>query len=220
MPSPSPPPRRCSTILPRAARAFQRAAKSSRGLADGNRAGGVAPGIALVVDPLGAGAAALVAALGSRRWFFRGGTSSRSGTLFHTLMLVFLAGMIGFCLSGDLFTMFVFFELMGVAAYALTSYKMAEAESLDGALNFAIINSLGGLLILWGIALLYGQFGALNLAQISRALTSGAPDGLVIVSFTLIICRILCQSRRRAVSFLARRCPGRRAAPVCALLAA
>ena len=59
----------------------------------------------------------------------------------------------GFCLSGDLFNMFVFFELMSVAAYGLTGYKAEEPGPLQGALNFAVTNSIGALMILSGIAL-------------------------------------------------------------------
>ena len=44
------------------------------------------------------------------------------GTFYHTLMLLFLASMEGFCLTGDLFNMFVFFELMGVAG--LCPYRL------------------------------------------------------------------------------------------------
>jgi multicomponent Na+:H+ antiporter subunit D len=43
------------------------------------------------------------------------------GILFHVLVLVFAGSMAGFCLSGDLFTLFVFFELMSTTAYALTA---------------------------------------------------------------------------------------------------
>ncbi len=110
-----------------------------------------------------------------------------AGALYHALMLVFLAGMVGFCLTGDLFNMFVFFELMSVAAYALTGYKIEEEKSLEGALNFAVVNSVGAFLILIGIALLYGRTGALNLAQIGRELTVRPPDGLVLVSFVVIV---------------------------------
>ena len=46
-------------------------------------------------------------------------------------MLIFLGAMAGFCLTGDLFNMFVFFELMSVAAYALTAYKVEE-DGADG----------------------------------------------------------------------------------------
>jgi multicomponent Na+:H+ antiporter subunit D len=98
--------------------------------------------------------------------------------------------MAGFCLSGDLFTLFVFFELMSVSAFALTAHKI-EASSIEGALNFAISNSIGAFTMLWGIALLYGRTGALNLAQISRALATAPADGLVITAFALIASGLL-----------------------------
>ena len=58
-------------------------------------------------------------------------------------MLVFLAAMVGFCLTGDLFNMVVFFELMGAVAYALTAYQIEERGPIQGAINFAITNSVG-----------------------------------------------------------------------------
>ena len=82
--------------------------------------------------------------------------------------------------------MFVFFELMSVAAYALTGYKVEEKKPLEGALNFAIVNSLGGFLVLLGITLLYGRTGALNLAQIGQALAGHPADGLVLAAFVLL----------------------------------
>src|SRR5205085_9873378 len=109
------------------------------------------------------------------------------GHRFSILMLVFLAAMVGFSLSGDLFNMFVFFELMGTAAYALTGYKIEATSPLQGALNFAVSNSVGGYSILLGIGLLYARTGALNLAQIGNTLAGHRPDGLVITAFTLIV---------------------------------
>jgi multicomponent Na+:H+ antiporter subunit D len=91
----------------------------------------------------------------------------------------------GFCFSGDLFTLFVFFELMSVVAFSLTAYKI-EAASIEGGLNFAITNSIGAYLTLWGIALIYGRTGALNLAQLQRVLAAAPADQLVMMSFFLI----------------------------------
>ncbi len=82
------------------------------------------------------------------------------GALYEALMLVFLGAMAGFCLTGDLFNLFVFFELMGVAAYALTGYKIEEEPALMGAFSFAVTNSIGAFLVLTGIGLLYGRTGA------------------------------------------------------------
>ena len=108
------------------------------------------------------------------------------GPTFHALILVFLGALIGFALTGDLFNMFVFFELMSVSAYALTAYRIERAASLQGALTFAVTNSVGAVMILFGIALLYGRTGALNLAQVGEALASRPSDGLVVTAFALI----------------------------------
>jgi len=148
--------------------------------------GDVAPGIALYVDPIAAGMAAMVALLATASLAYSWRYFESVGELFRTLMLVFLGAMAGFCVSGDIFTLFVFFELMSVSAYALTAHKV-EANSIEGALNFAITNSIGGFLMLWGIGLLYGRTGALNLAQLGHTLATQPPDGLVIGAFVLIM---------------------------------
>jgi multicomponent Na+:H+ antiporter subunit D len=148
---------------------------------------GIALGISFTVDPFGAGMAALVAALVCSALVFSWHYFKEVGNLFHVLMLVFLAAMVGFCLSGDLFNMFVFFELMSVAAYALTAYKVEERGPLQGGLNFAVTNSVGGFLLLTGIALLYGRTGALNLAQMGNVLDQGRLDGLVVVAFLFVM---------------------------------
>ena len=79
---------------------------------------GIAIGIAFVIDPLAAGMASLVALLMTVALLFAWRYFDSVGTLFHALMLIFLAGMTGFCFSGDIFTIFVFFELMSVVAFA------------------------------------------------------------------------------------------------------
>src|SRR5439155_16408675 len=113
------------------------------------------------------------------------------GSYYHALMLTFLAGMVGFCLTGDIFDLFVWFELMGVSAYALTAYRPEERGPIQGALNFAITNSVGAYLWLSGIGLIYGRTGALNMAQIGRAVAWHGPDRLVVVAFVLIITGLL-----------------------------
>ena len=52
--------------------------------------------------------------------------------------------MAGFCLTGDLFNLIVFFELMSAVAYALTAYRIEERAPIQGAINFAITNSIAG----------------------------------------------------------------------------
>lgn len=148
---------------------------------------GIALGISFVATPIGTGLATMVSVLVFAALLFSWRYFDTIGTLFHVLMLVFLAAMCGFCLTGDLFNLFVFFELMSAAAYALCGYKIEEAGPLQGTLNFAISNTIGAFLALSGIALLYGRTGALNMAQIGRSL-GGQPDGLITTAFVLIAC--------------------------------
>ena len=148
---------------------------------------GIAIGIAFVGEPLGAGMAAFAGLLATAALLFSWHYMEEAPRLYRVLMLVFLGGMCGFALSGDLFNMFVFFEVMGVAAYALAGYHIEELGPLQGALNFAITNSIGAYMVLFGTALVYGETGALNLAQIGKTLDGHPPDALLVVAFTLIL---------------------------------
>jgi multicomponent Na+:H+ antiporter subunit D len=152
--------------------------------------GGIALGISFVIDPLGAGLATLSALLVVAALVFALRYFDDVQAHFHVLMLAFLGALCGFGLTGDLFNLFVFFELMSAAAFALCGYKSDEPASLQGALHFAVVNTAGAFFVLSGIALLYGRTGALNMAQIGRAL-GGRADGLVIVAFALIACGLL-----------------------------
>jgi multicomponent Na+:H+ antiporter subunit D len=148
---------------------------------------GFGVGIALVADPTSAGAALLAAVLTTLALVFSWRYFETAQAHFHALMLLFLAGMSGFALSGDLFDMFVFFELMGAVAYALTGYKTEEPASVQGALSFGLINSLGAYITLFGIGLLYARTGTLGLPQLSVALAGRPADLLVTVAFCLVV---------------------------------
>jgi multicomponent Na+:H+ antiporter subunit D len=152
---------------------------------------GVALGVSFAVDVLGAGMATLAALLVTAALIFSARYFEPVGHLFHALMLVFLAAMVGFCLTGDLFNMFVWFELMSGAAYALTAYRIEEAGPIQGAINFAVSNSVGAFMLLTGIGLLYGRTGALNLAQLGQALSSHQSDMLVVAALALILAGFL-----------------------------
>lgn len=149
--------------------------------------GHVILGICFVVDPIGAGLALLAGFLTMLAMLFSWRFVDAGHNLFHPLMLVFLAAMSGFALTGDLFNMFVFFELMSTAAFALCGLKTQEPAPLQGAFNFAVTNTIAAFLVLTGIGFLYGATGALNLAQIGSALGT-RHDSLVIVSFLFIVC--------------------------------
>lgn len=178
---------------------------------------GVAMGISLTADTLGAGMATLVGVLVTATLVFSARYFEAVSNLYHSLMLVFCAAMVGFCLSGDLFNMLIFFELMSVAAYALAAYKIEERGPLQGAINFAVSNSVGAIAIFIGVALLYGQVGALNLAQIGDALSGHPPDALVAVSFALIVLGFLVKAAAFPVHFWLADAHAVAPTPVCVL---
>ncbi|MEV4238405.1 MULTISPECIES: complex I subunit 5 family protein [unclassified Nocardia] len=147
---------------------------------------GLTVGIVLVADRLGAAMALLIALLTTTALLFGWRYFDNLHAHYPALVLLFATGMTGFALTGDLFDMFVFFELMGVAAYALTGLKIEEPESVQAGLNFGVVNSLGAYLCLFGIGLLYARTGQLGLAQLGIAVEARAGDALVLAAFVLI----------------------------------
>jgi multicomponent Na+:H+ antiporter subunit D len=156
--------------------------------------GNVAVGIDFAADPLGAGMVVLTGGVAALSLVYARVYLHDLARLFDTLFLVICGAVSGFALSGDLFNLFVWLELMGVAAYALTGFEVKHVGPLQGAINFSIVNTLGGYFVVMGIGLVYARTGALNLAQAGQSLAERAPDGLVVVALTLIVCGFLCKS--------------------------
>ncbi len=147
---------------------------------------GTVLGVSFAVDSFGA-AGALFAAVLVAAAVVAGVGTGRLGPLAHALALVLLAAATGFSLTGDLFNLFVFFELMSVATIALCALDTGSVRALYGALHFAVLNSIGAFFVLIGIALLYARTGALNLALIGERLAARPPDDLVAVALALLI---------------------------------
>jgi multicomponent Na+:H+ antiporter subunit D len=149
-------------------------------------------GICFMIDPIGAGLASLVALLVLAAFTFSWSYFESVKSLYHVLMLVFLASMCGLCLTGDLFNLFVWFELMTAAGVALCGYKSEESQSLQGALNFAVMNTVAAFLSLSGVALLYAFTGSLNMAEVGASLAASPPGGhFLIVAFLFVIAGFL-----------------------------
>ncbi|MER7986755.1 complex I subunit 5 family protein [Streptomyces noursei] len=188
---------------------------------------GAGVGIVLVGDGVGLALAVLVSVLVlaslAYAWRYFDEPPLRHAGSFPALVLLFQAGMCGFVLTGDLFNAFVFFELMGVVAYALTGYRVEEARPVQGGLVFALVNSVGAYATLLGIGLLYARTGELGLAQLGRALDShghgsGGPDGLVVGAFVLVITGLLVKAAAVPFHFWLADAHAVAPTPVCMLL--
>ena len=149
---------------------------------------GVVLGVSFTVDAFGAAAAVLSGVVVLAGVAVARSTMREAGALVDVLLLTLAAAMTGLCLSGDLFNMFVFYELTTVAAIGLAAHDTHSRGALRAALNLAVSNSIGAVLFLIGLALLYGRTGALNLAEIGRRLTGlGRVDRLTIVALSLLL---------------------------------
>jgi multicomponent Na+:H+ antiporter subunit D len=180
---------------------------------------GVAIGVDLAVGPIGAGLAAFVSLLTVLGLVFGSRGIDLEHPYYEALLLTFMAGMVGFCLSGDLFNMFVLFELMSISAVALVGYKVHERAGVEGGLNFGVINVIGSFLFLIGIALVYSRTGALNLAQIGRALTGAGPSPAIVAAFALIAGAMLIKAAIAPFHFWLADAYAVAPTPVCLLLA-
>jgi len=85
---------------------------------------------------------------------------------FYFFFLILIAGMEGVILTGDLFNMFVFFEILSIASYILIAYSR-ERKSILASFNYLLISSLGMGFFLLAIFLLYQQTGILSLREIA-----------------------------------------------------
>src|SRR4051812_23898689 len=182
------------------------------------KSGSFPVGIGWAVDSIGASFALFVLVLLLSALVYSWRYMQDERYLYVVLMLCFGAAMAAFVLSGDIFNMFVFFELMSVSAFALTAYKVEEASPLQGSFNFAVSNTIGAFLVLFGITLLYGRTGSLNLAEIGQRLTfDGRHDGLVVGAFALITCGFLVKAAIVPFHFWLADAHAVAPAPVCVL---
>jgi len=94
---------------------------------------------------------------------------------YYALFLLMLTGMNGLVLTGDMFNMFVFLELAGIASYALVAFG-TEREELEAAFKYMVLSSIATAFVLLGIGMLYSCTSTLNMADISRTLANRSPD--------------------------------------------
>ena len=133
-------------------------------------------GIALLLDRLAALMLALVAGLSGIVLLYVIGTGwDRRGVHFHALFLFQLMGLNGAFLTADAFNLFVFFEVLLIASYGLMVHG-GGADRLRAGVQYVAFNLLGSTLFLFGLAVIYGVLGTLNMADMAVKLAS-LPEG-------------------------------------------
>lgn len=91
----------------------------------------------------------------------------KSGAHFHTLFQLFLMGINGAFLTGDLFNLFVFFEVMLAASYGLLLHGSGQLRVKAG-LHYIVINLVAALFFLIGVSMIYGVTGTLNMGDLAQ----------------------------------------------------
>ena len=107
------------------------------------------------------------------------------GEKYHVLYLLLLTGATGVVLTGDIFNLYVFFEILCISSYALVAYQ-GDKPAIESAVKYLLQGAVGSSLILIGVGLLYGLFGTLNMADIAGRIDSVSPIS-VFVPLALMI---------------------------------
>jgi multicomponent Na+:H+ antiporter subunit D len=150
-------------------------------------------GINLVLDGLSCLMLLAIGVVAAAAMLFSAGYMERytAKAKYLSLFLLMVAGMNGVVLSGDIFNLFVFLEVASLASYALVGFGCGH-EELEASFKYTVLGTIASLFVLFAIALVYGNTGALNMAYISKTIHGSGVNaglgfalGLFIVGFGL-----------------------------------
>ena len=113
--------------------------------------------------------------------------------IFVPMFLFMATGLTGCFYTGDLFSFFVFIELMVLASVSLVATSDSEF-GLEAAIKYIFISSMGTVFLLMGIAAMYVTFGTLNLAEMGSQLVTGERPLLATTALIMLTCAFLLKS--------------------------
>lgn len=143
-------------------------------------------GIVLVPDRLSVLMLTLTAALALFAIIYASRDDDKAGAHFHALFQFQLMGLNGAFLTGDLFNLFVFFEVLLIASYALLLHGGGPARSRAG-LHYVILNLIGSALFIIAVGILYGVTGTLNMADLAVRISEAPPADLPLIQAASLV---------------------------------
>jgi len=147
-------------------------------------------GIELVADGLSAPVVVLIAAVSLAVVVYARQAGPR-GNAFYTVYLLLCGGLAGVALTGDIFNMYVFLEITGLAAYALVASGDSTRSAVAG-LKYLVLGTIGASLFLLGAGYAYIATGTLNMVDLSEQLAAAGYDSrLVLGAFGLLVTGLL-----------------------------
>ncbi len=106
---------------------------------------------------------------------------------FYTLVLLATVGMMFMAATRDLIVLFIGIETMSIAAYVLTAFNRRDRKSAEAGLKYFILGAFAAGFLLYGIALVWGATGTVNLVEIAQVVESGAAfSGLLLAGMALL----------------------------------
>lgn len=132
-------------------------------------------GIVLVLDRFSALMLLLTAVLGLFVLLYAISGCDQRGSHFHSLFQFQVMGVNGAFLTGDLFNLFVFFEVLLIASYGLMIHAGGAARTRAG-IQYVVINLVGSVLFLMALGIIYSATGTLNMADFARMVPTVAPE--------------------------------------------
>ncbi len=110
----------------------------------------------------------------------------RAGFGFFPILQLLLMGLNGSFLAGDIFNLYVWFEVIIISSFVLITLGSEKAQ-LEGAIKYVTMNLLASVIFLTGIAMLYGLLGSLNLADLSIKISESNDHGLINIAAVLLL---------------------------------
>lgn len=137
----------------------------------------IAPyGIVLVLDQLSALMVLVTTVLAlAALWYAVSRKIDAKGPHFHVLFQIQLFGLNGAFMTGDVFNLFVFFEVLLLASYGLMLHGGGRLRTRAG-LQYVVINLIGSTLFLFAVGTLYGVLGTLNIADMADKVANASAD--------------------------------------------
>lgn len=132
-------------------------------------------GIVLMLDRLSALMLVLVGVLSCFCLFYAARGHDAPGNKLHALSHFMLLGVNGAFLTGDLFNLFVFFEILLISSYAMLLHGPGAKRARAG-IHYVVINLVGSAIFLMAISALYGVTGALNMVDLSIKIAALPPE--------------------------------------------
>lgn len=153
----------------------------AEGVVSGQMSTWIAPfGITLVADYLSAAMVLITAIIGLSVtiWAAAEITAQPRAMGFYTLFHTLLGGVSGAFLTGDIFNLYVWFEVLVISSFGLMVIG-GSRPAIDGAVRYVTLNLVGTALFLLAAGLLYGATGTLNFADLHRAVAEAPDQGLM-----------------------------------------